>query len=266
MTAWFSVHMQARAPECAPHAAINESAADSLMDMLAEHDGIVSCDDRQWDATIGIEESDPASAVSAATALVESLAAKAGMPRWPAVSIEAVREDLLDEENARPTLPELVSAPEAAEILGVTAQRLHELAGGNREFPEPVYELKAGKLWLRDAIVAFAERRDRKPGRPDRAALIRQRMASALLDAGITVADTRVFIGRERTVILQLAPLGGPQARRRTAGRVIAALSSAALGVTDEASHSAEDMEAYLAGGGTAEVFELGQQAAARRA
>jgi len=79
-------------------------------------------------------------AAAVAAALVESLAAKAGMPQWPAVRIEAVRADLLEEDNARPTLPELVSSPEAAEILGVSAQRLHELAAANAAFPEPMYE------------------------------------------------------------------------------------------------------------------------------
>ena len=264
MTAWFSVHVQARAPDGAPHAVIDD-AADRLMDMLSEYDGIVSSGDGQWDVTIGLEEPDPVRAAAIAAALVETLAAKAGMPLWPTVRIEAVREDVLEEQNARPTLPDLVSTPEAAEILGVSAQRLRELAGGSRQFPKPVYELKAGKLWLRDAIEAFGQRWDRKPGRPDRGALVRQRVTSALLDAGLTAADTQVFLGQERTVILQLAAHGSPQVRQRTAARVIAALSSAGLSVADEGSRSAEDMKAYLADGGTAEVFELaGRQRSGR--
>jgi len=56
------------------------------------------------------------------------MAVKAGMPSWPSVRGEATRQDVLDEDNARPTLPELVSAPEAAEILGVSPQRVHEFA------------------------------------------------------------------------------------------------------------------------------------------
>jgi hypothetical protein len=82
------------------------------------------------------------------------------------VRLEAVRHDVLDAENARPTLPPLVSAPEAAEILRVSAQRIHELAAANSRFPEAAYELRTGKLWLRDAVVAFAQRWERKPGRP----------------------------------------------------------------------------------------------------
>jgi hypothetical protein len=92
------------------------------------------------------------------------MAAKSGMPDWPLVKSEVVRQDVADEELAQPTMPELVSAPEAADILGVSTQRVHELARG-AGFPEPVYVLKTGKLWLRSAMEAYAVRRPRKPGR-----------------------------------------------------------------------------------------------------
>ncbi len=152
---WFSVHVQARAPESAPNVVINEDAADQLMDLLANHDGVVASGSGRWDATVGIEAPDPVYAATMAAEKVDSMAVKSGMPRWPIVRIDAVREDVLDEEIARPTLPELVSVPEAAEILGVSPQRVHELAAGGRGFPKPVYELKAGKVWLRAAMEAF---------------------------------------------------------------------------------------------------------------
>jgi hypothetical protein len=60
----------------------------------------------------------------------------------------------------------MVSAPEAAEIMGVSAQRVHELAAANLRFPEDAYELRTGKLWLRDAIITFGQRWERRPGRP----------------------------------------------------------------------------------------------------
>jgi hypothetical protein len=136
------------------------------MDLLAGYDGIVSAGAGSWDATISIHATGSRAAVLDGSEIIESQAAKAGMPHWPAVRLEAVRQDVLEAENARPTLPDLVSGPEAAEILGVSAQRLHELAAGHAGFPEPMYELRAGRLWLRDAIEAFAMRWERKPGRP----------------------------------------------------------------------------------------------------
>jgi hypothetical protein len=163
---WFSVNFEARAPGDAPHVLAEDAAADRLMDLLAGYDGIVSAGAGAWDATISIQATGPGEAVLLGAELIAAQAVKAGMPHWPAVRLEVVRQDILDAENARPTLPELVSGPEAAEILGVSPQRLHELAAGHAGFPEPMYELRAGKLWLRDAIEAFAMRWERKPGRP----------------------------------------------------------------------------------------------------
>lgn len=168
---WFSVRMETRAPQDASRplsAVTNASAADEMMDLLAGYDGIVSAGTNSWDVTISIEAPDSAVAVARGTEVIATYGHKAAMPSWPVVRIEAVRQDILDAENARPTLPELVSTPEAAEILGVTAQRLHQLAAGNPGFPDPMYELRAGKLWLRSAIEAFASR-ERKPGRPRQA-------------------------------------------------------------------------------------------------
>lgn len=166
---WFSVHLEARAPADVPVIVIEDRAADALMDLLEEHDGVVSAGAGSWDVTVTVEAAGAREAASAGGALIEQLAAEAGMPVWPVVRAEAVRHDVLEAENEHSTLPELVSAPEAAEILGVSPQRLHELASTHGQFPEPVYELRTGRLWLRDAIEAFGVRWERKPGRPTRA-------------------------------------------------------------------------------------------------
>jgi hypothetical protein len=163
---WYSVHMESRAPADVQNLTAEENAVDALMELLEEHDGIVSSGTGSWDATASVQAPSAWDAAIQGVALIEKMAVKAGMPTWPTVRVEAVRQDVLEAENARPTLPELVSGPEAAEILGVSPQRLHELANGNAAFPQPMYELRAGKLWLRDAIDAFAQRWDRKPGRP----------------------------------------------------------------------------------------------------
>jgi hypothetical protein len=163
---WFSVYVEVRASKAQVTAAGVDAAADVLMDLLAEYDGVVSAGVGSWDATVSVQAGSVGKAAAAGAALIESQAMDAGLPSWPAVRIEAVRQDVLDAELNRPTLPDLVSGPEAADILGVSAQRLHELAAGNARFPAPLYELRAGKLWLRSAIVAFEERWERKPGRP----------------------------------------------------------------------------------------------------
>lgn len=166
---WYSVHVEARPPVGTVDLTVDEEAADELMTLLEEHDGIVSARTGSWDATVSVEAGSAWEATGQGATFVEKMACKAGMPTWPIVRAEAVRQDVLEAENARPTLPELVSVPEAAQILGVSQQRVRELAGTNSSFPEPMYELRTGKLWLRDAIDKFAQRWERKPGRPRRA-------------------------------------------------------------------------------------------------
>lgn len=173
------------------------------------------------------------------------------------LSVHVIRWDLFEANLDAPNYPDIVSAVEAADMLGITRQRVHQLWRDRKDFPEPLYELRTGPLWMRAGIKAFADRWERKPGRPDHGARMRERVTSALLDAGLTVADAKVFLGHERTVILQIDSPGPLQSRRKVAARVIQALNSAGLGVTDEASRSAADMESYLADGHTAEIFEV---------
>ena len=74
--------------------------------------------------------------------------------------------DVVSERADDPTLPELVSAPEVAEILGgITCQRVHQLQSA-LEFPAPLYRLRAGPVWDARAIHRFASVWVRKPGRP----------------------------------------------------------------------------------------------------
>lgn len=62
-------------------------------------------------------------------------------------------------------LPELVSAVEAAAILGVSRQRVHQLRA-RPLFPVPVIVLASGAIWLRSDIDEFNRVWTRKPGRP----------------------------------------------------------------------------------------------------
>ncbi len=166
----FSVRVEARASIC-DEDAMTDDAADELMDQLEDYDGIVSSGPRSWDVTITIPASNSREAAESGTHFIETWARKAGMPQWPIVRVEVIRQDVLADEVAQPSLPDLVSAPEAAEILGVKPQRVHQLAVEHRGFPEPAYELRTGKLSLRAAIEAFAERK-RNPGRPRKDAAV----------------------------------------------------------------------------------------------
>ncbi|MGH8825173.1 MAG: helix-turn-helix transcriptional regulator [Jiangellaceae bacterium] len=79
--------------------------------------------------------------------------------------IEALTDVEYERQALEPNVPEIVSAAEAADILGVSRQRLHQLRRHPR-FPAPLYELRTGPLWTRDAIEWFVGVWERKPGRP----------------------------------------------------------------------------------------------------
>ena len=133
---WSSVHLATRAPDTHIGETDLDVAGDRLMDLLAAHDGVVSAGGGAWSATVSMQAEQARSAAGMGGALIEARAAEAGLPGWPVVRLEAVRHDVLEAGNERPTLAALVSAPEAAEILGVSAQRVHELAAANPRFPE----------------------------------------------------------------------------------------------------------------------------------
>jgi hypothetical protein len=72
-------------------------------------------------------------------------------------------------EHARlaeaPTMPELMSAAEIADELGVRRQRVHQLRA-TPAFPAPLAELRGGAVWDAAAVRRFAQSWTRKPGRP----------------------------------------------------------------------------------------------------
>jgi hypothetical protein len=79
--------------------------------------------------------------------------------------VEVVRESEWRRRAEAPTLPELMSAAEIAEELGVARQRVHQLRS-TATFPAPLAELRGGAVWDARAVRRFAEKWDRKPGRP----------------------------------------------------------------------------------------------------
>ena len=80
------------------------------------------------------------------------------------LSLTLMPEQIHEARADRPTLPQLVSSPEVAEMLGVSRQRVHQLRA-SANFPAPLFELRTGPIWDVRAIARFARIWDRKPGR-----------------------------------------------------------------------------------------------------
>ena len=62
---------------------------------------------------------------------------------------------------------DLVGAAEIAQMMGVARQRVHELARVHVDFPEPVVELSAGRIWQKADIEAWMATRERPERRLD---------------------------------------------------------------------------------------------------
>jgi hypothetical protein len=81
------------------------------------------------------------------------------------VGVEVVRETEWARRADAPTMPELMSAAEIADELGVTRQRVHQLRD-LAAFPAPLADLRGGAVWDAEAVRRFRDSWERRPGRP----------------------------------------------------------------------------------------------------
>lgn len=62
--------------------------------------------------------------------------------------------------------PKTCRSSEAGELLGVSRQRLHQLAAKDPNFPAPVENGPSGQYWLVREIKAYGKKRNTQTGRP----------------------------------------------------------------------------------------------------
>lgn len=145
---------------------------------LLEEQHLVTLDEaaEQWDATIanradgpgftltiGLDETDP---IAAARTAAQFIRTRLGETSERVIDLRVCTPDQFETEALRPDFPPLASAADAAEILGVSRQRVHQLAASNTRFPAPVARVGTGPLWTVPAIEHFARIWERRPGRP----------------------------------------------------------------------------------------------------
>ena len=98
---WWSVTVEARTEGTG---LIDDDAVEKFLDLSEPYSGSVSAggEPLRWNATVSLESESAADAVTEAVRLLTLLAADAGLPVWPVVRAEAVREDILDDELPAP--------------------------------------------------------------------------------------------------------------------------------------------------------------------
>ena len=164
---WWSVFVKAQGDD--PFGEVmSTERLEAFAEQLLLHHGVVGGGVGTYDAQFSLEGDDLAAVVAAALAVFDEARAAVGLPAWPYVELETKTEAALDEELAKPPFPEVVGATEAARMLGVSRQRLYQLAERD-DFPPPMVQLAAGPVWLTDSIRAFEGSWDRRPGRRARA-------------------------------------------------------------------------------------------------
>lgn len=133
---------------------------DQWEDALADHDALVArVPGRGVTITLHCEGCTLDEALKAARSQ-----AGAAVPHQPVgITVTTEEEHLRCAEAV--AVPELMSATEIAEELGVSRQRVHQLRTQD-SFPPPVADLSGGAVWNAQAIRRFARQWERKPGRP----------------------------------------------------------------------------------------------------
>lgn len=120
-------------------------------------------------ATISVTAGTLRQAVAAALATVEQAGRDVGVPVAP-LQVEVLDESTFHGRLEVPQIPELVGAKEAAEILGVTQQRVSQLIREHADFPPAVAHPASGPVFIAEQVHAFNRRWERKrTGRPRKA-------------------------------------------------------------------------------------------------
>lgn len=208
-------------------AGVTDDQLDDVTDLLAEHHGSFSADAAGgWAMTFSVNADDAREASLLALDVARGIADKARLPAGDVVRLEAVTDDVLEEELAIPNYPDLVSGPEAAAILGVSRQRVHQLATTNSRFPTPLYKLAVGSLWVRAGIEKFADEWNRKPGRRPSAEKVAKVAPSKVTKSVPAKSASRVFAKKSPSRVMKSVSRSAGSGRVVNAPRTPAAPSA----------------------------------------
>jgi hypothetical protein len=140
--------------------------------MLTVLDGrcpAVEVDRYQMTVAFVAESEIPTAAGREAAEIIEALTKVLGQGAESAFDLRVAASEAVYPKDGRSVdhqreIPACVGVGEAAEILGVTKQRVNQLAAAAGAFPQPVMRLKATPVWRQSDVVEFARTRSLLPG------------------------------------------------------------------------------------------------------
>lgn len=147
---------------------------DDLLAVLKTHGAVGTVSPKTLGVQLSVDAQEADEAVQAARRVVTAALRKLRF-KEPIIlrRAEAQTMEELDHELQQSNIPDLVGVSEVALMLGVSKQRVSELAR-SRTLPPPLATLAAGPIWERHAVTRFVGRWPRRPGRP-RGAVVRIR-------------------------------------------------------------------------------------------
>lgn len=143
-----------------------EDLLDALTDVLADRGGAVGPEGDSYVAVLTIEAGTLRQASVIALSAVTAAAAAAGQTHVVHQAVEVITATEADRRIMAPAIPDVVDTREAAEILGVTRQRVLQIAGADPRFPHPLLTVSGAPVYVRAAMEAYAAQRAPRPGRP----------------------------------------------------------------------------------------------------
>lgn len=142
---------------------------DALTDALADRDASIGPEGDLYVAVLTVNAGTIRQASSIAISAVVAAAAAARQSKVIPQGIEVITEAEAERRISTPVIPDVVDSKSAAEILGVSKQRVQQLSASDSRFPVPLLVVSGSPVWGKDAMLAYAERRDPRPGRPAKA-------------------------------------------------------------------------------------------------
>ncbi len=133
--------------------------ASDILEALKDHSPAMSVGPQAIGVTFDVIADDAEAAIQEALRVF-----RRALPDLEPVEVKVQTVEEQERQLAESNIPELLGVAEVAEALGVSKQRVSELAS-QESFPLPIARLRSGPIWQRSALARFMRAWNRRPGR-----------------------------------------------------------------------------------------------------
>lgn len=142
---------------------VGDDESEDLLEALLPYSPAIGIDGAQ----LAVEAPTADAAIRVALKATRAALLAAGMVRHRIVGLVAMTWEQFEYELEQPDLPQLLGLAEIGKMLGVSRQRVGQLAQ-TPTFPAPAAKLATGPVWTLPAVERWSANWPRKSGRPAR--------------------------------------------------------------------------------------------------